>query len=225
MATDVKGKDEGKESTSSNKDIDKAEKSLKMELSSESLPMDWDKGPVKKLVGKNFQEIAFDPLKNVFVNIYAEWCGFCRILEPTWNKLGEHFQSSSDVVIARIDGTLNDMPGVEFVRFPSLKLFRKGDNQIIEFTKQTRNLNKLISFVENSGQLSPSPQESDNEDLEKDQETGSVIDGKESIISKKGVEEGEKPHKETGTNEEERNKTEHPTKTKKTVIKRKTQKK
>ena len=44
-------------------------------LKSEALPEDWDAAPVKTLVSSNFDQVAKDKSKDVFVKFYAPWCG------------------------------------------------------------------------------------------------------------------------------------------------------
>ena len=44
-------------------------------LKSEALPEAWDATPVKTLVSSNFEQVAKDKSKDVFVKFYAPWCG------------------------------------------------------------------------------------------------------------------------------------------------------
>lgn len=120
---------------------------------SEDIPEDWDSKPVKVLVGKNFDRVALEPTKAVFVKFYAPWCGFCKDLAPTWEALGEEYKDSKDVIIAELDATANEIQGHRIKIFPTMKFFPKGNTEAIEFQNINTTLERLIKFVENGGKL------------------------------------------------------------------------
>uniref|UniRef100_A0A8C4VCA3 Protein disulfide isomerase like, testis expressed n=1 Tax=Falco tinnunculus TaxID=100819 RepID=A0A8C4VCA3_FALTI len=103
----------------------------KLHLSSEEIPEDWDKMPVKVLVGKNFNSIVFNKTMTVFVMFYAPWSYDCRKLLPIWDKLGEQYASHKDIIIAKIDITANDILSIGSGRYPFFRLFPAGpDHQV-----------------------------------------------------------------------------------------------
>merc|ERR1712156_1181011 len=145
---------------------------LKQHLLSEDIPEDWDKNPVKVLVGKNFEEVAKDAAKHVLVEFYAPWCGHCKQLAPTWDKLGEHFKDDDSIVIAKSDATQNEFDGVEVQGFPTLKYFPKGEGAAMMDYNGGRDLDSLIKFVENEGKEVAEEEEEDEEeeDIEEEEE-------------------------------------------------------
>lgn len=122
---------------------------LKPHLMSAEIPEDWDKEPVKVLVGKNFAEVALSKEKNVFVEFYAPWCGHCKQLAPIWDKLGEKFKDSADNIIAKMDSTANEVEDVKVQSFPTLKYFAK-DGTVVDYSGG-RTLDDFIRFVESGG--------------------------------------------------------------------------
>ncbi|XP_054731956.1 protein disulfide-isomerase [Anastrepha obliqua] len=141
---------------------------LKQHLLSQEVPEDWDKNPVKVLVATNFDEVAFDKSKDVLVEFYAPWCGHCKQLAPIYDQLGEKFKDNESIVVAKIDATANELEHTKISSFPTIKLYRKGDNKVIDYNLD-RTLDDFVKFLEAGGDVAQTG-ESEEEIEEKSEE-------------------------------------------------------
>lgn len=123
---------------------------LKPHLLSQDVPEDWDKTPVKILVGKNFHEVAKDQSKTVLVSFVAPWCGHCKQMTPIYEELGEKYKDNPDVIVAKMDATANEVEDIKIQSFPTIKLFPKGSDEVIDY-QGARTVEALAKFIDSNG--------------------------------------------------------------------------
>ncbi|XP_019611734.2 protein disulfide-isomerase A2 [Rhinolophus sinicus] len=143
---------------------------VKPYLLSQEVPPDWDQRPVKTLVGKNFEQVAFDETKNVFVKFYAPWCTHCKEMAPAWEELAEKYKDHEDIVIAELDATANELEAFTVHGFPTLKYFPAGPGRKVIEYNSARDLETFSKFLDNGGEL-PAEEPTEEESLAPSLET------------------------------------------------------
>merc|ERR1711972_311583 len=104
----------------------------------EDAPTEPQADPVKVIVGKTLQEKVFTADKDVLLEVYAPWCGHCKKLEPEYVKVGKKVEAegfSDKLVIAKMDGTLNDSPvdSITWSGFPTIYYVKAGSSEPMKY--------------------------------------------------------------------------------------------
>ncbi|KAF7223493.1 protein disulfide-isomerase-like, partial [Nothobranchius furzeri] len=120
----------------------------KPKMQSEPIPEGWDKKPVKELVGITLEKVAFNPNRTVFVLFYLSYSQKSRDLFPLWEELAVAFKDQEDVVIARIDASVNDISMSTQGSYPSLCLFPALYAERMVVYTGKRRLKDLVKFVD-----------------------------------------------------------------------------
>ncbi|XP_076146232.1 protein disulfide-isomerase A4 [Alosa pseudoharengus] len=123
---------------------------LKAIVKSQPIPKS-NKGPVKVVVGKTFDEIVMDKKKDVLIEFYAPWCGHCKKLEPDYIALGKKYKNEKNLVIAKMDTTANDVPHESYKveGFPTIYFAPSNKKESpIKFEGGKRDVETLSKFME-----------------------------------------------------------------------------
>ena len=80
---------------------------LKPYYKSEDVPKE-NPGIVKTVVGKNFEEVVFDKMKDVVVFFHSVWCLECGEILLEYEKLAEKYSHISDLKFVKIDSFNNE---------------------------------------------------------------------------------------------------------------------
>lgn len=74
-----------------------------------------------KIVGKNFDDVVMNSDADVFIKMYAPWCGHCKSMAPAWEEFAESMAGDESVIIGDFDATAND-PGKQILKYSLIYL-------------------------------------------------------------------------------------------------------
>ncbi|KAG0028482.1 hypothetical protein BGZ82_008423 [Podila clonocystis] len=103
--------------------------------------------PVETVTDATFDDKVVNSKKNVLVEFYAPWCGHCKNLAPTYEKVGRDFAKEKNVVIAKVDATVETVSAAKYgvSGYPTIKYFA-ADGSVIEY-EGGREEQDFIDFI------------------------------------------------------------------------------
>ncbi|KAI5067350.1 hypothetical protein GOP47_0017878 [Adiantum capillus-veneris] len=113
---------------------------------SQPIPLE-EKEDVQIVVGKSFESIVMDTSKDVFLEVYTDWCAKCDAANKAVKAIGKHFKDVASLIIAKIDASANEHPLLQVEDYPYFLFYpaNKKTNPIPGPKKWSTK--KLVQFI------------------------------------------------------------------------------
>lgn len=116
-------------------------------LKSQPVPIE-NKGKLRVIVGSTFQREVMSSPQSVLFFIYAPLSDKGGKIEQILAKIAEKF-SKSELIVAKMDGTANEVPGLDLRILPVMRLFKKGEKKKSSEYKGDWSEDSVVDFVAN----------------------------------------------------------------------------
>ena len=84
---------------------------------------------VKQVSDQSFEAEVLQADRPVLVDFWAEWCGPCRLLGPTIDKLAQEYDGQLKVVKLNVDDSSDTSTRFGIKSIPTLIVFKNGSEQ------------------------------------------------------------------------------------------------
>ncbi|MCL1944606.1 MAG: thioredoxin [Firmicutes bacterium] len=92
-----------------------------------------------------FKSVVLESKVPVLVDFWAEWCGPCRMLAPTLDKLAEELEGKASIVKIDVDAEKAIAAQYEVSSIPTLLVFKDG--QLMDRRSGVMNIKQLKSML------------------------------------------------------------------------------
>ena len=97
----------------------------------------------------NFENDIIEKDKIVLVDLWAEWCGPCKMMEPVLVEIAEEYSDSIKVVKLNIDTNQKTPTKFNVMNIPTLLIFKEGKevDRLIGALPKNQLLKKLQKHI------------------------------------------------------------------------------
>ena len=106
---------------------------------------------VKKIVNYNFEDVIFNPSKDVVVLFYQSNCDYCPDARPLFEETSKRLPYVESLVFAEFDQTFNDVPEFAEIRmYPTIALFPLDSKDKPTIYTGGETSDELIKFLQDN---------------------------------------------------------------------------
>jgi thioredoxin 1 len=104
---------------------------------------------MQELTSQNFATEVLQSDLPVLVDFWAPWCGPCKALTPTVEKIAVELEGKVKVMKCNIDQAQDIAGKYSIMSIPTLLVFHKGEvvSQLVGLVQKDKILDKLKAFI------------------------------------------------------------------------------